>query len=123
MKKLLASCAVMTFAFVGTAAAQPDDEMGGDDMGGDMGSDASGGGGGDMSSDDSGGGGDDGGDSGLTMGIVTTFPTGGNGAAADFLYAMGDNWLDLSVGINLNKGVDPVDPTMSSTTFGISLGV
>ncbi len=116
MKKLIATCA-MTFAFAGTAAAQDEE---GDGMGGGMEEDTSGdaGGGGGM---DTSGGGDGGGggsgDAGYTMGISNTWPTGGDGGSANLLYAMGENWLDLQIGFNL----DVVEAT-DSTTIGIELG-
>jgi len=124
MKTFIASCVVL-FALAGTAAAQDDDDMG---MGGDMdgGGDTSMGTGDSGSSDNgaadtnSGGSSDDG---AYKMGISTTWPTGG-APTADLLYNMGGaNWLDLAVGINFNKGPDPMDPTMSASTFGIDLGL
>ncbi len=123
MKTFIASCVVL-FALAGTAAAQDDDDMG-------MGGDTGGGGDTSMGTGDSGssssgtadtsnaGSSDDG---AYKMGISTTWPTGG-APTADILYSLGGaNWLDLSLGINFNKGTDPAT-MMSSSRFGIDLGV
>ncbi len=121
MKTFIASCVVL-FALAGTAAAQDDDDMG---MGGDMG----GGGDSSMGTGDSGSSnegaaevGNTASDSAYKMGISTTWPTGG-APTADFLWSLGGaNWLDVSLGINFNKGPDPTDPTMSASRFGLVLG-
>lgn len=63
-----------------------------------------------------------------TLGINTTFPTGGNGAAADIVYFLDPNAaLDLSLGINLavtGDSVDPItgQPVEDGTVFGLSIG-
>jgi hypothetical protein len=68
--------------------------------------------------------GDTGGGDDYTMGIGTTWPTGGDGGHANFLWKLGgENWLDLSIGVDLTKLPDPLDPMADAeVVFGFELG-
>lgn len=117
MKKLLAFALV---SLMSTVAYAQDDMGGGEEGGGDTGGGDTGGGDTAAAPAPAADGATD-----YKMGIGVVFPTGGDGAHANFLWGMGKNYLDLSVGVNFSKGpvVDPMGMTSDESIFGVDLGV
>jgi hypothetical protein len=111
IRRVIGSMSLAALLCIGTAAYAQEPPPGGE--GGE------GGGGGTAMAPASNGGGES--SDAYKMGIETAFPTGGDGAHANFLWGMGKNMLDLGIGIDFVH-TDVADPmTGDKTTFGVDL--
>lgn len=92
---------------------------------GDSSVDSSGGNGGDSSRADATSAGGGPGSLGHTMAISTTFPSGGDAIAANFLYGLNrDAFLNLNLGVNFDRYVviDPLNGEETVNEVGLQLG-